>query len=262
MIMNRLVSAPSAVPTQRGEPADRAQRLLRDAVEVGRAGHQPLRGQPAGERGRPAPPASTRSCVGLLRRSARRSGRRCRARNATASTHDDQQPPAARDRQHPAEQPHAAVEHRGEDQPAEDDQQRLDQQHDQRDRAGRCRTTPPRACNLARGSPDRAPRCGLAPGRSHARRGVWSLICGLAAGWSEVPARPERKRPPPGQRVPASRVPSSEKVMNSARPPIFSHGTGPPRPRSLAEREAAVGRTGRDCRPSGRRGRPGCVIGP
>src|SRR3546814_8004068 len=49
--------------------------------------------------------------------------------------HDDQQPPAARDRQRLAEQPHPAVEHRGEHEPTEDDEQRLDQQHDKRDRA-------------------------------------------------------------------------------------------------------------------------------
>src|SRR5699024_6948033 len=47
---------------------------------------------------------------------------------------------------------------------------------------------------------------------------------------SEVPARPGRSASTQLSGFHHSLVPSSEKVMNSARPPIFSHGTGPPRP--------------------------------
>src|SRR6185437_9166884 len=46
----------------------------------------------------------------------------------------------------------------------------------------------------------------------------------------DFPARPERSASIQLIGFHHLDVPSSEKVMNSARPPRFSHGTGPPRP--------------------------------
>ena len=180
------------------------------------------------------------------------------ARNAITSEHDDQQPPAARDRQHAAEQPHAAVEHRREDEPGEDDQQRLDQQHDQRDRAAPARTRPLRLLHLARGPADRAPRSGLGPAATTVA-GLLVAHCARARGWSEVPGAARAERAPPGQRVPARGAVEREGDELGAPADIL------PRHRPAQPLLAASGKrlsaTGRDCRPSGRRGRRGCVIG-
>ena len=119
----------------RGDPPDRRQRLFGDAADVGRAGHQPLRAQPARRaiRLRFQRRAQLPELVGDLHagevEGADQEGDR--------QQHDDQQPPAAPDRKHLAEQPHAAVEQRREHEAGEDDQQRLDQDHRQRDRAGK-----------------------------------------------------------------------------------------------------------------------------
>src|SRR5438067_374260 len=51
---------------------------------------------------------------------------------------------------------------------------------------------------------------------------------------SDLPARPERSAWNQVSGFHHSVVPSNENVMNSARPPIFSHGTGPPRPPSYS----------------------------
>ena len=169
--------------------------------------------------------------------------------NAIVSRHDDQQPPAAPDRQHAPEQPHAAVEHRCEDQARQDDQQRLDQQHDQRDR--RCHAEPDegaldllahlRVADLVgAGAVDHrhAPRPSRTVRRPSARRSPGSSRL-LRMERQAGAARAERS----AARSAGCSVadPSSEKVMNSARPPIFSHGTAPAQP-LFGEREAAVGR--------------------
>src|SRR4029079_17695840 len=49
-------------------------------------------------------------------------------------------------------------------------------------------------------------------------------------GWSELSAPPPRSAVTQMIGFRYCELPSSEKVMNSARPPIFSNGTGPPRP--------------------------------
>ncbi len=65
---------------------------------------------------------------------------------------------------------------------------------------------------------------GLGRRRSLGHRRLPNSAC------SELPARPERNAFNQVSGLYQTVEPSSEKVMNSARPPIFSNGTGPPSP--------------------------------
>ena len=193
--------APSAVPTaEPSRPSDAHQLAARSARR---------RRCPGIEADARCAQASSRStCSVDDRRAAARPGRRARCRrNRTVQTtkptparRDDREPPAAADRQHPAEQARAAVEHRGEDHAGEDQQQRLGE-HDHADdgederRSRRWRASAPRGRSGSRSSIGPG-LLGLARGRSPAHRGGSSAGAVAAAprsGRSEVPARPPRK---------------------------------------------------------------------
>ena len=138
---------------------------------------------------------------------------------------------------------------------ADDQQQRLGEDDDADDEQ---REAEPDRCplQLADDHRDRGIRLGRAARR--AARSSAALPCPSPCGpAASVPARPERSASNQLSGLSSSVVPSSEKVMNSARPPIFSHGTGPPRPFSGGPRRSGCRRCGRGCRPSGTDGRPG-----
>ena len=107
---------------------------------------------------------------------------------------DDQQPPAPADRQHPAEQPRAAVEHRAEHDSAEDEQQRLGEEDHREDGEAEAE---PDAGALELLADQRIAKLGgaerlvVGQGRDVAhRRGAGGST---RSACSELPARPERK---------------------------------------------------------------------
>ena len=132
------------------------------------------------------------------------------------------------DRQEAAEQAHAAVEEHGEDRAADDQQQRLGEEDDSGD--GERHAEPDRrlrhfAADERIAEFRRARPLDVRLGRSAA----------LASGGISCSGATFRRGPGGSASNQLSgfhhrSMPSSEKVMNSARPPIFSHGTGPPRP--------------------------------
>ena len=196
-IMNRLVTAPSALADRRGQPAERAHQLARTSCSTLDA---------ALDRGRRsfAQASSRLTCDGddvaqrrrLRRRAGCRRSQTVQTTKPTAARVTISEPPAAADRQHPAEQARAAVEHRGEHDAGEDQQQRLGEEDDRR---GSARPRPIQT--LARFSSWRitgsrssvGPGCSLdvASGAPSAHRRVRRRRR-LASGWSEVPARPPR----------------------------------------------------------------------
>ena len=147
------------------------------------------------------------------------------------------------------EQPGAAVQEDGEDRAADDQQQRLAEDHSRRRSPAPSPNHTAAFCNSRRTS---GSRNSAGPGRS-----TWgSVVAGRSP--SDV-CRSDGRRGhaegPSARSAGSTRrcVPSSEKVMNSARPPRFSQGTGPPRP--PPSRARGCRRCRRDYRPSARRDR-------
>ena len=144
---------------------------------------------------------------------------------AEADDERQQQAPAAGDWQIAAQEANAAVEEDREDGAADDKQQRLGQNNDADDEQ---RQPEPHGRLLQLPAND-----GIAKLRRTGPLQMWlggRRPASHQLFLSDFPARPERRASTQLIGFHHFDVPSSEKVMNSARPPIFSHGTGPPRP--------------------------------